>query len=356
MNLEKLRGKIDELDLRIVKLLNERAHVVKEIGDIKKITNTQVYAPEREKQVYDRIVSNNKGPLSNKCLMAIYRELMAGSIALEKPIKVACLGPEGTFSYIAARVKFGHSVEYVPLNGIDAVFKEVLQKRTDYGVVPVENSSEGGIRETLSMFTECDVKVCAEIIMPIHHNLMANCTIDKIEKIYSKSQVFSQCRSWLSNNLGNVDLLDVGSTTEAVAIAAKEPNSAAIAHSEVAQIYGVNILRQNIEDNPNNITRFFVLGPDFPPSTGCDKTVVMCYIKNEVGALHKILEPFRLNNINLADIEPLPTKKKAWDYCFYIDFVGHATDENVKKALLEVNKTCVDLKIIGSFPEGYITE
>ncbi len=356
MNLEKLRGEIDLLDMKIVGLLNERAHLAKEIGEIKKVTNTQVYAPEREKQVYEKVVGNNKGPLSDKCIMSIYRELMAGSIALEKPLKVSHLGPEGTFSYFAAKAKFGHAVEYVSLNGIEAVFQEVVKKRSDYGVVPVENSTEGGIRETLSMFTECDVKVCAEIVMPIHHYLMANCSMDKIEKIYSKSQVFAQCKMWLSNNFEHVDLLDVGSTTEAVAIAVKEPNSAAIAHSEVAELYGINTLQQNIEDSPNNVTRFFVLSSDFPPSTGRDKTAVMCYIKNEIGALHKILEPFRFHKINLTDIEPLPTKKKVWDYCFYIDFMGHATDENVKKTLHEVNKTCVDLKIIGSFPEGCATE
>ncbi|GJQ58114.1 MAG: prephenate dehydratase [Candidatus Scalindua sp. AMX11] len=356
MNLEKLRGKIDLLDMKIVELLNERACVVQGIGEIKKVTNAKVYAPEREKQVYDKVVANNKGPLSDKCIMSIYRELMAGSIALEKPLKVAFLGPEGTFSYFAAKAKFGHAVEYVSLNGIDAVFQEVVKKRTDYGVVPVENSTEGGIRETLSLFTDCEVKVCAEIIMPIHHNLLANCTIDKIEKIYSKSQVFSQCKLWLSNNFKKVDLLEVGSTTEAVAIAVKEPNSAAIAHSEVNQLYGINTLRQKIEDSPHNVTRFFVLSSEFPPSTGRDKTSVMCYIKNEIGALYKILEPFRANKINLTDIEPLPTKKKVWDYCFYLDFMGHATDENVKKTLAEVNKKCVDLKIIGSFPEGYITE
>ncbi len=356
MNLDKLRGEIDQLDLKIVKLLNDRAHVVREIGEVKKVSSAQVYAPEREMQVYDKVVANNKGPLSDRCIMSIYRELMAGSIALEKPLKVAYLGPEGTFSYFAARAKFGHAVKYVSLNGIEAVFKEVVNKRTDYGIVPVENSTEGGIRETLSMFAVCDVKVCAEIIMPIHHYLMANCAIDKVERVYSKSQVFSQCKLWLSNNFDKVDFLDVGSTTEAVSIAVKEPNSAAIAHYEVAQLYGINILKANIEDVPSNVTRFFVLSSVFPPSTGRDKTAVMCYIKNEVGALHKILNPFLAHNINLTDIEPLPTKKKAWDYCFYVDFMGHATDENVKSALMEVNEICVDLKIIGSFPEGYTIE
>ncbi len=352
MSIKELRGKIDVLDSKIVEILNERANVVKEIGALKKRTNAQVYAPDREKQIYEKVTAINKGPLSNKCLMSIYRELMASSLILEKRLRVSYLGPEGTFSYFAASQKFGSSVEYLPLNGIDAVFREVINERSDYGVVPVENTTEGGIRETLSMFIECDLKVCAEIIMPIHHSLMANCKIEKIKRIYSKSQAFSQCKLWLSNNFEKVNLLDVGSTTEAAVIAAKEKDSAAIAHSEVAQIYGINILRQNIEDYPENFTRFFVLSHEFSPPTDHNKTAVMCYVKNEVGALYRILEPFKKYNINLLDIESLPTKKKAWDYCFYLDFIGHAVDKDVKDALKEVKEICIDLNIIGSFPAG----
>ncbi len=350
MNLKKLRGKIDALDSKIIELFNERADVVRKIGAIKKRTNAQVYSPDREKEVYEKVSAKNKGPLSDKCLFAIYRELMAGSLMLEKPVKVSYLGPEGTFSYFAAKEKFGASVEYLPINGIDSVFRDVSSERADYGIVPVENTTEGGIRETLNMFIECDVKVCAEIIMPVHHNLMAKCKLGDIRKIFSKPQVFAQCRLWLANNFKQVDLLDVGSTTEAAKIAARGKNTAAIAHSEVARIYGLKILRRNIEDFTNNITRFFVLSREFPPRTGNDKTAIMCHTKNEAGALLKILEPFKKYKINLADIEPLPTRRKAWDYCFFIDFAGHAHDEKVKRALKEVSKRCIDMKIMGSFP------
>jgi chorismate mutase/prephenate dehydratase len=350
MNLKKFRSKIDALDSKIIELFNERANVVKEIGAIKNRKNAQIYAPDREKQVFEKVSAKNKGPLSDKCLFAIYRELMAGSIMLERPVKVSYLGPEGTFSYFAAKEKFGSSIEYLPLNGIDSVFKEVESERADYGIVPVENSTEGGIRETLNMFIECDVKVCAEIIMPIHHNLMAKCKKSEIKKIYSKPQALFQCKLWLANNFRKVDFLDVGSTTEAARIASKEKFSAAIAHSEVARIYGLKILRRNIEDYTNNITRFFVLSREFPPRTGNDKTAILCHTKNEAGALFKILEPFKKHKINLADIEPLPTRKKAWDYCFFIDFAGHAYDEKVKRALNEVGKRCIDMKIMGSFP------
>ncbi len=355
MSINKLRGEIDTLDSKIVALLNKRANVAEKIGIIKKRTKAPVYAPDREKQVYKKVTANNKGPLSNECLIAVYRELMAGSRVLEKPLKVSYLGPKGTFSYFAAKERFGPTLEYLPSTGIDAVFREVENGRADYGTVPVENTTEGSIREALNMFNGYDLKVCAEIVMPIHHNLMAKCKTSRIKKIYSKSQAFAQCRLWLVNNFKNVELLNVGSTTEAAMIAAKGSTSAAIAHSEVAQIYGLNILRRNIEDYPNNITRFFVLSKEFPPPTGQDKTAIMCYMKNEAGALYKILEPFRKYKINLTNIEPLPTKKEAWDYCFYLDFNGHSDDSKVKNALKEVKRKCIDLNIIGSFPTGETT-
>jgi len=350
MNLDKLRRKIDAFDSKIIELFNERANVVKEIGAIKNRKNAQIYAADREKQVFEKVSAKNKGPLSDKCLFAVYRELMAGSIMLERPVKVSYLGPEGTFSYFAAKEKFGSSIEYIPLNGIDSVFKEVESEQADYGIVPVENSTEGGIRETLNMFIECDVKICAEINMPVHHNLMAKCKKSEIKKIYSKPQALSQCKLWLTNNFKKVDLLDIGSTAEAARIASKEKYSAAIAHSEVARIYGLKIIKRNIEDYAKNITRFFVLNREYSPRTGNDKTAIMCHTKNEAGALLKILEPFKKHKINLADIEPLPTKKKAWDYCFFIDFAGHADDDKVKLALKEVGKKCIDMKIMGSFP------
>lgn len=354
MSLEGLRSEIDSLDSEIVRLLNERAKVVQKIGEIKKQTSTQVYVPNREKKVYEKIISQNNGPLSSECLVAVYRELIAGSRALEKVLKVSYLGPEGTFSYLAAKQRFGSSVEYLPSKSIDAVFRDVMSGRADYGIVPVENSTEGGIRETLNTFLEYDAKVCAEIVLPIHHNLIANCPANHIKKIYSKLQVFTQCRQWLTNNFTNVELLNVGSTTEAVQIAKQENNTAAIAHAEVAQLYGINILYKNIEDNPNNVTRFFILSnmPCNPPLAGCDKTAIMCYIRNEPGALYEILIPFKERGINLTNIEPLPTKRRTWDYCFYLDFEGHASEDNVSRALEEVRRKCMELKILGSYPKS----
>jgi len=359
MNIDHLRKEIDKLDAKIVDLLNERAKVVLKIGEIKKKHQAQIYVPNREQEVYLRITAQNKGPLKNECLMAIYRELMAGSLILEKTIKVAYLGPEGTFSYLAAKHKFGSSVEYIPERGIDGVFRDVAGMKTDYGIVPVENSREGGIREALNMFVEYDVKVCAEIVLPIHHNLMANCEKKDIRKVFSKPQILSQCKNWLANNLPCVELVEVSSSAEGARIVENEFTSsdegryfAVIGNAETAKQYKFNILHENIEDEPGNTTRFFVLGKEYSGPSGRDKTAIMCYIKNRAGALLEILDPFKRYDINLTNIEPLPTRKKAWEYCFYLDFEGHASDQQVKGALSELSQKCFDVKILGSFPKG----
>lgn len=354
MDIDDLRKQIDTIDSNIIEQLNERSRIVKQVGDKKKKENRKVYDPGREYLVLEKIKKINNGPLDNEILVDIYREIIAGlrKFELDRELKVAYLGPEGTYSYFAARRKFGTTVKYVPLKGIDAVFKEVDSHRSDYGIVPVENSMEGGIRETLNMFVEYDVKVCSEVVLPVHHNLMANDPDGKIKKIYSKPQVFAQCRDWLSRDFSDVDLVDVGSSAEAAAIAKKEPNSAAIAHAGVAELYGLKIVSNNIENNPNNITRFFVLGHDYPSPVGNDKTVIMCYLKNRVGGLFDILKPFKDHNINLTNIEPLPTKKKVWDYGFYLDIEGHINDNKVKQAVEEAAKNCIEIKILGAFPKS----
>ncbi|MCF6148795.1 MAG: prephenate dehydratase [Candidatus Kuenenia sp.] len=358
MNIDDLRNEIDVIDDKIVDLLNERAKFVLKIGEIKQQNRSQVYVPKREAEVYLRITSKNKGPLSNECLKAIYRELMAGSLVLEKAIKVSYLGPEGTFSYFAAKQKFGSSVEYIPARGIDCVFRDVASNRTDYGIVPVENTIEGGIRETLNMFVEYDVMVCSEIILPIHHYLMANCKKEEIKKVFSKPQILSQCKNWLAKNFPCIELVEVSSSAEAARIVENAQKSgegryfAVIGNVEISNKYGLGILFENIEDEPDNTTRFFILGKEYSGPSGNDKTAIMCYVKNRAGALAEILEPFKSFNINLTNIESLPTRKKAWEYCFYLDFEGHVSDQNVQNALEEISKKCFDVKIIGSFPKG----
>ncbi len=355
MSIDDLRIKIDSVDAEITNLLNERAKVVKEIGEEKKKLNKEIYDPDRENLVFQKIIDQNKGPLSNELLSDIYREIVACSRKFEHgedDLKISFLGPVGTYSYFAARQRFGSTVKYVAARGIDDVFKEVSSCRADYGITPVENSMEGGIRETLNMFVESNVKVCGEIVFPVHHNLMARSSKTEIKRIFSKPQAFAQCRDWLGRNLKDVELVDMPSTAEAASVAKEQENCAAIAHADVADLYGLEIIFNNIENNPNNITRFFVLGHNYPSPSKNDKTVAMCYARNKVGALYDILRPFKDFNINLTNIEPLPTRKKVWDYGFYLDFQGHIEDVNVKKAINEVSKNCLEIKILGSFPEN----
>ncbi|MGR3179541.1 MAG: prephenate dehydratase [Candidatus Anammoxibacter sp.] len=354
MSIDDLRNKIDSVDSRITELLNERSVIVEKIGKEKKKHGIAVYDPSREHLVLQKIKEKNKGPLSDELLADIYREIMACSRKLEteEVLKVSFLGPVGTHSYFAVKQQFGSAVEYVPVKGIDDVFKDVDNRRANYGIAPVENSMEGGIRETLNMFVEYDVKVCGEIVFPVHHNLMVKNPDKEIKRIYSKPQAFAQCREWLSRNFKDAELVDTTSTAEAAQVAKEQVDAAAIAHVEVADLYGLQIVNNNIENNPNNVTRFFVLSHDFPSSSGEDKTIAMCYAKNRVGALYDILKPFKDYKINLTNIEPLSTKKKIWDYGFYLDFEGHIDDVNVKKAVDEVAKNCVEIKILGSFPKS----
>lgn len=353
MDIEELRKEIDAVDTKILDLLNERAKVVRKIGEEKKKENKPVYDPSRENLIFQKIKDKNKGPLDYELMANIFKEIIANSRKFEsdEELVVSYLGPQGTHSFFAAKQKFGTTAKYLPLRGIDIVFKDVDAKRANYGIVPVENSIGGGIRETLNMFVESDARICDEIVYHVHHNLMTSNPDQKIEKIYSKPQVFGQCRDWLNRNFNSVELIDVTSSAEAANIAKKEPNSAAIAHAEMTEQCGLHIIFNNIEDNPNNFTRFFVLSHNFPAPSGNDKTIVMCYIRNNVGGLYKILQPFNDYGINLTNIEPLPTRKELWDYGFYLDFEGHVEDEVVKKTITAISNHCVEIKILGSFPK-----
>ena len=351
MDLDELRQKIDEVDRRIIALLNERSQIVLDIGEWKRQQGRPVYDPSREELVYQKIQAANGGPLPNRCLRAIYRELMSASIALEKPITVCFLGPEGTFSQVAAKAKFGDSADYLAVRGVDAIFHDVARGDADYGVVPIENSSEGGIADTLEMFMDSDLKVCAEITLPVHHHLVGKCPIQDIQSIYSKQQPFGQCKRWLSDNMGHAELVEVSSTAEAARIASQEPNVAAIAHEGSAAIYGLSILAQAIEDWSHNMTRFLVISKEgVNQPTGRDKTSIMCWIKDEVGALYGVLFLFKEANINLTKIESFPSRRRPWEYLFFIDLEGHASDAPVAEALGKAKHLCKELKVLGSFP------
>ncbi len=368
MDIENLRSKIDSLDARIVKLMNERTHLAVRIGELKHKENTPVFAPDREEKVLQCVerYTNDHGFLSAEAIRAIYTELISACRAAERRITVAFLGPRGTFSHhaaktasktaslarYAARKRFGSSIDLVPVNGIDAVFAEVSRQRADFGIVPIENSTEGGIGATLDAFMETDLRVFAEVLVRVHHSLLAKCAPGAVRQIYSKAEVFGQCKGWLANHYPKVKLVDVASTAHGAELAAKSKNAAAIAHEEAALIYGLGLLHRAIEDNPFNITRFYVIANRTAPPTGRDKTSILCFISDEAGALHHILLPFWRARVNLTKIESWPSKRKAWDYCFFIDFEGHCDDPDVAATLEKVRSRCSDMKVLGSFAKA----
>lgn len=352
MSLEELRKKINELDHKLVQLLNERARIVVEIGNLKNKADRPIYAPDREKEVFARISEANKGPLPDKCLVAIWRELMSGSLTLERPLRIGYLGPGGSFSHTAAMLKFGQSVEYEPLADMRGIFDEVSRGHCDLGLVPIENTSGGGVIETLDAFVDSDVKVCAEVLMAIHHNLLANCPLDKVEKIYSKPEVFAQCRNWLSATFEEAQTIPVASTAKAAQMAAKEPNTAAIGSSIASELYGLSIVCENIEDITNNVTRFLIISQEDAKPTGEDKTAILFSTSHKAGALADVLDVLKKYEVNLTNIESRPSKKREWEYYFFMDFLGHRSEERVRKALEDAGKHCLQLSILGSFPRA----
>lgn len=348
--LQQLRSKIDEIDSKLVRLLNERTKLVLDIGNLKHASGGEIYAPDREDAVLRRIVEKGKGPLPSDSLRAIYREVMSASLALEKPLVIAYLGPEATYSHMAVIKKFGSSLKYEPLPSITDVFTEVSKGRADYGVVPIENSTEGAVTHTYDMFVDSELKICAQIVLQIRHNLMAACPRDQIKKLYSIPQVLAQCRQWLQINMPQVEIIETSSSTRAAQIAKTEPNAGALASSLAAEMYGLTIHDENIQDSSENITRFLVIGRKYPPRTGNDKTSLMYAVQDRVGALHDCIASFKKFKINMTKIESRPSRKKAWEYYFFVDIVGHCDDARLKKALAELAKHTMFVKILGSYP------
>src|SRR5437868_6773602 len=301
VQLDALRKQIDALDAKIVALLNDRARVVVEIGKLKQQNNQPVYAPDREKAVLEKLRRLNHGPLPDRCLEAVYRELMSGSFALEKPLKIGFLGPLGTFSHLASVRKFGSSVEHVPLADIAAVFEEVVRGHIDYGLVPVENSLHGRVIDTLDAFLNSSAKICAEVRIVVHHNLLAREPWEKIRTIYSKPEVFSQCRTWLGATAKDRDVQPAASTSHAAELASRNEGVAAIGTALAGELYGLRTLFENIEDNPDNETRFLVIGREPARQSGEDKTAIMFTTAHKPGALAEVVDVFKENGINVTD-------------------------------------------------------
>lgn len=352
MTLDELRDRIDELDGKILDLLNERARVVQEVGKVKESKNSVYYVPERERAVFERLRERNAGPLPHRAIKSIYREVISSMLALEKPTTVAFLGPRHTFSELAARRIFGASAELHPLSNLDDIFTAVEREHYDYGVVPIESSMGGGVSDTLDRFINSDLKIINELLLHVTQNLLSKSPLDEITKIYSKDQAFPQCRNWLQANLPNAEHVNTSSTSEAARVAGEEEGAAAIASVLAAEPYGLNVVAERIEDSPQNYTRFFAVGRQVVKPTGKDKTSLLVSVRNRPGALQGLLMPFANEGIDLTKIESRPSRKKAWEYVFFIDLQGHVDDEPVKRVLEAVAEYCVELKVLGSYPQG----
>ena len=352
MKINKLRKTVDSIDSQLVKLLNERAKVILGIGKLKEKTKSSVYVPEREKEVYKKLITKNAGPLSSCALKAIFREIMSGSFELERPLVIAYLGPECTFTHLASMKKFGASVTYKACGTITDIFSEVEKGMADYGVVPIENSIEGAVNHTLDMFIDSSLKICSEIYLEVTHNLLAKRSDkSKIKKIYSKAEVFGQCRLWLESNLPGAELIEVSSTARAAEIAAREgATSACIASGLAGEKHGLKVLYRSIQDNAHNVTRFLVIGKYEAMPTKSDKMSIMFSVKDRAGALHDMLVPFKKYKISMTKIESRPSKVRAWEYYFFVDLEGHYKNPKVKKALDELERQASFVKILGSYP------
>ncbi|MGH1371034.1 MAG: prephenate dehydratase [Cellvibrionaceae bacterium] len=358
--LEVLRDRIDDIDLKIGQLISERAQAAQDVAEVKKAHSDGgeivYYRPEREAQVLRKAMERNQGPLGDEEMARLFREIMSACLALEQPIKVAFLGPEGTFTEQATLKHFGHSAVALPLSAIDEVFREVEAGAAQYGVVPVENSTEGVVNHTLDSFMGSNLKICGEVVLRIHqHMLVSDVTkTDSITRIYSHSQSLAQCRKWLDAHYPNADRVAVNSNAEAAKRIKGEWNAAAIAGEMAADKYGLTKLAENIEDLPDNSTRFLIIGTQEIGPSDNDKSTVVIAMRNEPGALHDLLEPFHRHKIDLTRVETRPSRSGNWNYVFFIDFNGHVDSANVQEALKEVGSKAADVKVLGSYPHGVL--
>jgi chorismate mutase/prephenate dehydratase len=356
MDLDAIRKVIDGIDSELVVLVNKRLALAAEIGKIKREAGEAIYVPEREDAVLRKVCDLNKGPVKNEALRAIYREIMSAAIALEKPLLVAYLGPEASNTHAAAKKKFGASVDYHAMGTIEDIFTAVEKGEADLAVIPIENSTEGSVREALDSFVDSDLKIVGQLYMEITHALISRSPLEKIQRVHSKDQALAQCRHWLQRHLPHAQQLEASSTTKAVLIAKEDPLSAAVASEAAAAHHGVPVLVRNIQDKADNTTRFFVLGnkPAGPVGGGKDMTSFLISLGDEAashsGSLLKMLNPFGERGINLSKIESRPSKKRPWDYFFFIDVTGHYDDPAMKAALGELTKFCPTVKWLGSYP------
>lgn len=351
--IQEQRGRIDEIDRQIVDLLNERALAAMEIGRSKEAGGLPEFAPEREQAIVEALQKHNQGPLSNQSLKSIFAEIISACRAVQRPLRVAYLGPPTTFSHQAAMRHFGSSCEFAPHRSIVDVFHEVARNHSQVGVVPVENSSEGQVSVTMDLFLDSDLNVCGEIFSPIAHVLMSKAeSMEDIKRVYSHPQALNQCRGWLARNVPKALLVETTSTAAAAQKSMEEADSAAVGSILAARQSGLNVLAKDIQDNPHNMTRFFVIGRQKCPPTGNDKTSILFVTHHKPGMLFTALKNFADLGINMTRIESRPLKDTPWEYVFYVDLAGHIEDENIKQVLNIMDEETRWLKVLGSYPMG----
>lgn len=351
-DLGQVRSQIDALDRQLLDLISQRARLAQDVARIKQNGNDDVfYRPEREAEVLRRVVESNPGPLSSDSIRFLFREIMSACLALEQPLRVGYLGPQGTFTQLASHKQFGHAAKTVAFTSISDIFRAVSAQEVDFGIVPVENSTEGMVSQTLDMFVNSSLKICGEVELRIHHQLMSKATqLADIDVVYAHQQSFAQCRQWLDSHMASVRQISVSSNAEAARLAAESDTVAAIGSKTASEIYGLNILVSNIEDAPDNTTRFLVLGRHAVKASGKDKTSLLLSTSNQSGSLFELLKPFAKHNVSMTRIESRPSRQTNWNYLFFVDIEGHAEDDSVAKALAEVRAKAATTKVLGSYP------
>jgi chorismate mutase / prephenate dehydratase len=352
-SVDALRKKIDQIDEKLVALLNDRASLAIRIGHNKRLNNEGIYAPSREQAILHRVAQLSRGPLPQQAIRSVFREVIGVCRSLESPLKVAFFGAEATYSHLAAREKFGSTASLLPTSSIQEVFDEVRQGRVSFGVVPIENSTEGVVAHTLDLLVDSDLRICAEAFLEIHHCLLSRTgQPEDLERIVSHPQALGQCRRWLAAHFPKAEIEEVASTAHAAMMAATDVKLGAISSSLAQEVYGLRMVAENIEDQSNNITRFLIIGRDDSRPSGDDKTSLVFSVQDRPGILHRMLEPFAKSRINLTKIESRPLKNKPWEYMFFIDFKGHKEESGVRRAIKRLEKSCLFLKILGSYPSG----
>ena len=353
MPLNDIRKQIDTIDKQLLALLAQRVDCVHTVGEIKKKEGLQIYAPEREELLLQKLVSMADDKIPEKSVRAIYREIMSCALALEDDLKIAYLGPAGTWTHQAAIKKFGHSVEYSSQANFAEVFDQVARRKADYGVVPIENSTEGAVSHTLDLFVDSSLKICAQILLRIENGLMACIPREEIKTLYSHPQVFGQCRNWILKHFPDVDLVEVSSTTKAASLAKKyaADGAAAMGGPLAAQMHDLVMLDECIQDRATNTTRFLVIGEKSCPPTGKDRTSILFSTKDKPGSLVKVLQIFDSIGVNMSKIESRPSKQRDWEYNFYVDLAGHSEDEKISSGIEQLSEHCSMVKILGSYPD-----